>query len=323
MAVADRRYNKQEDNMAEFKIETNLAEIGNKQIEANYDEALATVREIVAPYTALVVTPDTIRQAAGDRARLRKMRAALDDYRKTAKAECMKPYTAFEERMKPIFAAIDKAVENIDGQVKAFEAAAEQEKLNELHAFFDSQLTDETREIADWDKIRDPRWKNKTFSVVDAHNAIIMALGGIERDMKALRNYPEPYKSVMIEKYGKEYRLSDAIGWYTETMAREAERKRREEEAAQRAAEEAARKEEAARAARMTQELSNNLAAQFPVQTAETPTQPPVVAERPKERAYPRRVEFWVVIETKEQGKALAAFLKGNGIEFGAINKEG
>ena len=303
--------------MADFIIETNLAEIGSKQIAANFEEALATVREIVAPYTALVVTPDTIKQAAGDRAKLRKMRSALDDYRKTAKTECMRPYTAFEERMKPIFTAIDEAVENIDGQVKAFEAAAEQEKMDELHAFFDSQLTDETREIADWEKIKNPRWKNKTFDLVTARNEIQMAVGGIERDLNALRNYPEPYKSVMLEKYGKEYRLSDAISWYTQTMVREAERKRREEEDARRAA------EEAARAARTAQEITNSLAEQFPAQTEEQPVTPPVAPDAPKRKTYPRRVEFWVVIENAEQGKALGAFLKGNGIEYGAIKREG
>ena len=310
--------------MAEFKIETNLAEIGNKQITANFEETLATVREIVAPYTALVVTPDTIRQAAGDRARLRKMKNALDDYRKTAKAECMKPYTAFEERMKPIFAAIDEAVANIDGQVKAFEAAAEQEKLNELHAFFESLLTDETRDFADWEKIKNPRWKNKTYDPVQARNEIHMAVAEVERSLAALRGYPEPYKSSMLVKYKETGRLSDAINVYTLTKQREAaeaERNRQKEEAARRAAEEAERQkaEAAAQADRAAQELSNAMQSEMTHAAAENAAQGNESGESAQNEApKTRRVEFWVEV-TKEQSVKLGRFLRENGIKYGAI----
>ena len=317
--------------MAEFTITTDLSVISSKPIEANFDEALAAVKAIVAPYQALVVTEDAIRGAKKDRADLNALKARLDEYRKTVKAAYNKPVDEFTERMKPIYAEIDAAVGNIDGQVKAFEAAEVERKIAGLRAYFESQLRDESRGIADWDKLksRNPKWTNKTYSEGQAHTDIQTYLLGIERDMNALRAQDEKYRAVAIEEYRRSGNIADALQTIARIKAREqqeAERQRREEEA-RRAAEEAERerreREEAARAARTAQELSNSLSEQLPAPPAETPAQPTVAPEAPKKSKFPARVEFWVIIQNGKQAAALGAFLRENGIEYGAINREG
>lgn len=308
--------------MAEFKITTDLAKVSNTSIEANFDEALKTVEEIVAPYKALVVTPETMRAAGNDRARLRKLRSDLDGYRKAVKEAYMKPVDEYAAKMRPILAAIDDAVTNIDTQIKRFEEQATEEKLVELHAYFDGAVKEEIRGVAEWEKIKTkhPRWTNKTYSMTDAQNDIQRDLAEIKRSMDALRGYPEPYKSAMIEKFIETYDLSAAMNVFTQTKRREAT----EEELRRREAErKAAQQTNAAQAARMTSALSNALTEQLPVQQAETRT----AANEARENAVSeapalRRVEFWVEV-TPEQSRALGIFLKQNKIRYGALKREG
>ena len=308
--------------MADFVITTDLAKISNTIIEANFDEALKAVEEIVAPYKALVVTPETMRAAGTDRARLRKLRSDLDGYRKSVKEECLKPADAFAEKMKPIITAIDAAVTNIDGQIKRFEEEAVLQKLAELHAYFDENVKEEIRGVAEWEKIKTkhPRWANKTYSMTDAQNDIQRDLAEIERSMNALRGYPEPYKSAMIEKFIETYDLSAAINVFTQTKRREAtEEELRRREAERKAAQQA----NAAQAARMASALSNALSEQLPAQQTETRTSANEARENAVSEAPAlRRVEFWVEV-TPEQSRALGIFLKQNKIRYGALKREG
>ena len=96
----------------EFTLKTDLAPIRDGTVVANFDEALAAVRQIVAPYQNLAVTPDTVREAAGDRAKLRKLRDRIDDQRKAVKAAYMAPVDAYTAAAKPILDEIDAALDD-------------------------------------------------------------------------------------------------------------------------------------------------------------------------------------------------------------------
>lgn len=326
MAVNDRRYN-EEDNMAEFEftLKTDLAPIRDGTVVANFDEALTAVRQIVAPYQNLAVTPDTVREAAGDRARLRKLRDRIDDQRKAVKAAYMAPVDAYAAAAKPILDEIDAAINNIDGQVKAFEERERTEKLGRLRAYFD-ELNAKAYNVAEWDKIaaRHSDWKNKGCSEDKAKSDILTEFAGIERDLQAIHSPAyEQYRAMMIEKYCERYDLADAINVYTQIKRREtmeAERKKREEENARAEAERKLREAEEARQRRqIAAETTQALNREFTRAEAETPTAANRGVESVEiEAPQTRRVEFWVEV-TSEQAKALGRFLRENGIHYGAI----
>lgn len=330
MAVDNRRYN-EEDNMAEFEftLKTDLAPIRDGTVVANFDEALAAVRQIVAPYQNLAVTPDTVREAAGDRARLRKLRDRIDDQRKAVKAAYMAPVDAYTAAAKPILDEIDAAINNIDGQVKAFEERERTEKLDRIRAYFDEQNA-KAAELVEWDKIaaRHPDWKNKGCSEEKAKSDIQIDFAGIERDLQAIHSPAyEQYRAMMIEKYCERYNLSDAINVYTQIKRREAmeaERKKREEEEARAAAErKLLEAEEAHQRRQIAAETANALNREFTRAEAETPTVAEDGGDAPIQTVPAvKRVEFWVEV-TSEQAKALGTFLKSNGIKYGAIRREG
>ena len=314
--------------MAEFTVTTDLSVLRGLQIKANFGELKAELTKKVESYRTMVVTPETTAAAKADLANLRRVQKNIDEVRLAWKREYMIPWDEFEAKCKELKAVLDGGISNLDTQIKGFEEAEANAKLDELHDFFDCLLTEETRDFADWEKIKNPRWKNKTYDMVTARNEIHMAVGGVERDLAALRNYPEPYKSAMIEKYRETLRLADAINVFTQIKRREeteANLQRQKEEAARRAAEEAERQkaEAAAQAARAAQELSSALQGEMTRAAAENAAQGDESGESAQNEApQTRYVEFWVEV-TKEQSVKLGRFLRETGIRYGAIKREG
>lgn len=293
----------------EFQVTTDLAPVRELHIAANFDKLHEFVAELVAPYKNMVVTEDTVKNAAADRARLRKLRERIDQYRNEIKAECMRPTDEFAEGIKPSLAEIDEAVANIDSGVKKWEAVEVQNKMDALRAFFQEKNTGPGAEIADFDKIAaaNPKWKNKGYEVKTAQNDIMSALANIDRGMTALRGqgYPDSCRAAMIEKFSENYDLASALNVYTQIQRREAMEKAAQEREAERkrAAEEAAA--QAAQAFRA-------------VQTA-APAEEPAPVQNAQPEMLVRDFRVWA---TREQLNALGAFLKANGIRYGKVPKE-
>lgn len=296
-----------------FEIATDLAPVRELHIAANFDKLHEFVAEIVAPYKAMVVTEDTVKNAASDRARLRKLRDRIDQYRKEIKAECMRPVDEFAEGVKPTLAEIDEAVANIDSGVKQWEAVEVQNKMDELRAFFQEKNTGAGAEIADFDKIAaaNPKWKNKGYTLRSAQNDIMAKLANIDRDVTALRGqgYQDYCRAAMLEEYAKAYDISAALNVYASIRQREAAEKARQEREAERQAAEQRAREQAEQAAAQAIQTA---------QTAEQAQEPaPMQNEQPEMLVRDFRV--WA---TREQLNALGAFMKSNGIRYGKVPKE-
>ena len=90
-----------------------------KTIDFNFEELKGQLAESLALYTGLVVTEDGIKGAKEDRAKLNKLREALENKRKEVKRECMAPYTDFEAKVKELVGLIDQPIAAIDAQLKA------------------------------------------------------------------------------------------------------------------------------------------------------------------------------------------------------------
>lgn len=329
----------------EFALQTDLAPIRDGVVVANFDEALAAVKQIVAPYQALAVTPETVREAANDRARLRKLRDRIDDQRKLVKQAYMAPVEAYAAAAKPILDEIDTAINNIDGQVKAFEEQERTEKLARIRAFFDTE-NEKASGLVEWDKIaaRHTDWKNKGCSEDKAKSDILIEFAGIERDLRAMQSTAyETYRAAMIEEYCKNYSLADAINAYTQIKRREAmetERQKREEERRKQETEKARAEAEAKlmaaaqatgngradsprymdaatereNAAELTQALNREFTRPEPERTEAAQDAPTAAVS-----TAPRKEVVFRVVADSNQAKALGNFLRGNGIEYEII----
>ena len=322
--------------MAEFQITTDLAVIRDFTVAANFDELLAAVAEISAPYEAMIVTPDTVRNAAADRAKLRKLQSRIDEQRKAVKAACMAPAEAFAEKMKPALDRIGAAIDNLDRQVKAFEAQEAEEKLERLRVYFGESLNANTKDCADWEKIaaRHRDWKNKGKSEEQCRSEIQIELANIDRSVNAMQGYPEQYKAPMMEAFCRNYELADALTTFQAIKRQEQieqVRREREAEEARKAAEreaalkqaEAAVIENPSSATTAAYALASALQGEMSRAAAENAAEGRDGGESAENEAPKlRRVEFWVEV-SPEQSKALGRFLKENRIRYGALRREG
>lgn len=285
--------------MADFVITTDLEQIQQTKIVANFEEAVAAVREIARPYQGLIVTADTMKGAAVDRARLRKLRDRLDEQRKAVKAACMAPADAFAAALAPALQEIDAAVENIDRQIKEMEEASRADKMKELEEFFLSVLPPEIADYVTFDRIAamHPKWKNKGCSMTEAKNDIQLDLANIKRGVSALRGYPEQYKAALLDAFSVRFDLGDVVAKYARLQEVEAQ--------------EAARASKEARKAPGMKE---------PIRDTENPAQADETREEPvtdEAKCYDFRV--WA---TREQIAALREFLINNRIRYGKVPKE-
>lgn len=213
-----------------FEVTTDLTPIINTDITANFEAVKAWLTSELEPYANMVVTPDGMSDAKKTRADIRKVGDSIDSQRKAVKKEWMRPYEAFESKVKELTGIVNEAVSNIDVQIKEMENAEKEAKRQRLWNLFTESSSD-IREYIEFEDIFDKKWLNATFAETDAANAIVKQLDDIRDGLDAIRSMNSPYESAMLSEYSKSHNLAKAFaeGKRLEEIAKiEEERKARE-----------------------------------------------------------------------------------------------
>lgn len=226
--------------MAEIKFElkTDLAPIQGTVLEANFEECKAALQERMEPYATLVVTEDGIKSAKGDLAEIRKIRGNIDDARKTVKKIYSAPLAEFEGKCKELTGLCDAAIDNLDGQVKAFQAQQQQEKIEHIRAYFNSRVGEMVTFLR-WEDVYNERWKNATYKIETATEEIDAALEKCRQDVGSLLSLHSPYEGALFDHYRQTHDLGACLQKAQELqeMEERAQQERKAREAAkQRAA---------------------------------------------------------------------------------------
>ncbi len=123
-----------------------------KTIDFNFEELKGQLAESLALYTGLVVTEDGIKGAKEDRAKLNKLREALENKRKEVKRECMAPYTDFEAKVKELVGLIDQPIAAIDAQLKEYEEKRRADKRAAILEIYE-ETVGELRALLPFEKL--------------------------------------------------------------------------------------------------------------------------------------------------------------------------
>lgn len=282
------------------KIPDNLPEI----IENNGEEVKAWLGDVMQKYEGLVVTPESMRSAKEDKAKLNKLRTALEERRKEVKRDYLAPYQRFEEKYKELLVLIDKPIASIDTQIRALDEQERQQKYDRLKAYFGQCVTGAAPNDAAFIRFEDilnPKWANKTLSESKLEQELCDTVTRIygERDELAKLYSGSKHLTAILTEFGKRYDKSAAMA-YAEQL------RLAEEQQAARAAQEAER--EAAFAQRKAAAISAlNSAAEQGI---------PVTPEPPVHTAQPLLRGTFRVEGTRNQIIALREFMKQQGISF-------
>lgn len=300
---------KEDDTMSMEFVMGNSLEALPKTIDFNFEELKSQLAESLSLYTGLVVTEDSIKAAKEDRAKLNKLREALDTKRKEVKKECMAPYNDFEAKVKELLGLIDKPIAAIDGQLKEFEEKRRAAKRADILAIYE-ETVGELRPLLPFDKLLRDEWYNTGVSLKKIREAIVAAEDKAASDLEVLSTVESEFAEAVKLKYLEALDLNAALTERARLQERAAKLREYEEQQRARAANlpEAERAAASARGAEQTPDPAAN--------TEQAGTWEPGGGEAVEETVYLLRFECRV---TQGQAAELAAWLKARNISYRRI----
>lgn len=306
--------------MMELKVYSPQEDGFAQPVRWNFKELKQEVAEAVQGYEVSVYTDDMIQQAKADRAKLRKLVDAIDTERKRIKRKYLEPYEQFDKEAKELIAMVQKAIDNIDSQVKEAEERRREEKTEKVREFYEENIHDLEKYLP-FEKVFRPEFANATTSMKSIKQEILDKIQTVAEGLAVLNEVDSKFAGDMKAVFLKTYDIGLAMA---ERNRLEQEEKRREEYMA----EQQRRKEEReANAKKEAQHVMNaGIAQPAPVmeKSAVATMQPerPVLDEAPENRMDRVHVIDFRVHATDAQLDALKEFLKENGIRFEPVPKQ-
>ena len=284
--------------MLEFKMTTDLTTEMPAVIGFNFDELKAGLAERLEHYKTLVVTEDTIKEGKADRAKLNKLREAIDTRRKDVKKQILAPYKGFEDKVKELTALIDEPIAAIDSQLQAYEDRRREERQKEIDKAYLTIVPEHLRDIIPMQIIFSPKWLNATTTMKSVEEDLTARVQRTSADMLVLDTVEPEYAAAVREVYIRTLDISKAIAH------KEALKSAADAFAAREAAKAALEAEKATAPAREPERA--------PVEQP-APVAEPEPAPAATEKLYALRLELHV---TMDQANALKRFLHESGIEY-------
>lgn len=204
----------------EFKMTTDLATALPAEIVFNHGELMTALEERLQHYNGLVVTEDTIKEGKEDRARLNKLKDALETYRKDTKKRWNAPLSVFEAQVKELVALIDQPIAAIDGQLKAFDDAKKAEKQQAIQEYYSANVAPYLQTVIPLERIQKPDWLNATKSIKKVHLEIVEAVAKVTADLELLNSMKtDEFTAAVRAKYMETLDITAALAHQKELQA--------------------------------------------------------------------------------------------------------
>lgn len=287
------------------------------RIEWNYEELKAQITEASESYATSVYTDDSIKAAKADRAKLRKFQDALKNKRTEIRKRLLEPDEQFGREITELVAIVGRAIDNIDLQVKGYEARQREEKMGKVRELYEDIFAD-LKDAVPEDRAILPEYGNATKTLKSVREELTALAEKVRTGLRTIDETDTPYQGDMREVFLRTFDIGAAM----------IRRNKLEQEAEARRIYEEKRKQEAA--ARMedlrAQVEANRNAGRTPApepEAAPEPVKQGIDAVISRQEEMPKK---WVAFEAlldKHKAGLLAAFFRNNGIQFRPINKEG
>ena len=212
----------------ELKIYNPVEDGFIKKIDWNYEDLKAEIETRTAEYAASVYNDDSIKNAKDDRAKLNKLKDALEGKRSSVRKQMLEPYEIFSSEIKSLTVLIDKAISNIDGQVKDYESRQRKMKEAKIREFYDANIFDLEKYLP-FERVIKPSYLNVSTSMKSIKEEISAMIQRVSEGIALLNDTDSPYVVDMKAEFLKTYDIGAALAVKNRLEA--AERKRQEYEA--------------------------------------------------------------------------------------------
>lgn len=189
-------------------MELKIEKYDLQPIKFNFEQLKEELTESLEKYQGLVVTEDNLSDSTKTRTELNKLKTSIDDERKRIKKEWNEPYVNFENQIKELIGLVNKPIECLDTQIKAFEDERKEKKKKEIQSFFNEN---NINELITFDMIFDEKWLNKSEKIEKIKEIILSTIGRIETSLNVIKTQQTKYVTNMIDMYLKTLDLTSAM----------------------------------------------------------------------------------------------------------------
>ncbi|WP_249261372.1 DUF1351 domain-containing protein [Lactiplantibacillus plantarum] len=263
----------------------------------NLEGLQASIAQYVSRYSNLVITEDNVTDSKQVRAKLNKLKKALDDRRKEIKRNYNQPLREFETEVKKLEASIDMIIDPIDEGLGELEVQRREQRKADVMG-----LIAETAPNYDVgvDEIEfDPRWLNKSISNKQITQEVASSMTVVKQAKDKLAT-----ATTMITKYAQAVDV-DPIPWIDQL---------KQGQDVQYLLQAIDRQVESAKERERQRELKQQVAAEH---QQETSTGKIVDTDTGEVVSLTRTLK---ITATKDQMWGLSSYMKKNGIKFEAVN---
>lgn len=152
----------------------------------NEEEVQKNLDEMLEAYTGRIYTPETIKGAKEDRAKVNAWNKQLGASLTAAKKLYMKPLEDFQGSIKKMQAQCAQVSGAIDAQVKAVEQAEKDEKTSSLRLVYRDSIG-ELEPLISFERLLVPQWLNKTYALATATKVLRQRIEDIRSDLNFIR----------------------------------------------------------------------------------------------------------------------------------------
>lgn len=198
----------------------------NAPVIWNYQELRSNLETALADYQNRVYTEDMIAEAKEDRAKLNKLKKAINDERISREKEYMQPFLEFKDQAKELCDLIDTASSGIGEQLEAFEQKRLDEKTSHIQSLFDDVASNYDLPFITLDKIMYGKWLNKSTSDKTIIEEITESFEKAIKDLDVIRKMPR-YAFEAEEAYKESLELNKALDEGEKISNIEAEKKKK------------------------------------------------------------------------------------------------
>lgn len=289
-------------------------------IKWNNEELKSEIAEAVKDYQNVVVTVETEKDSKTLRAKLNKLRTAIDDARKDMKKRVQEPFTIFEQQVKEVQAPIDAAIANLDKQLAEIKVLKQEQKRKDIEAQFQNGKFPEWLTL---DQLWNEKWLNATVTMPQIIADIDEQMKHINANLRTIAALPdfsfeaeEIYKKTL--DFGGAIRKAKEMSEIQKRKAEAEARAKQEEEAREQAEQENKEKPAPSNPQNGVENVDANVRMRIerigtPV---EQPKQPQIATQAEQPKIYTFRFE---VSLTAAQAQAMGAWCKAQGITLKQI----
>lgn len=263
----------------------------------NLEGLQASIAQYVSRYSNLVITEDNVTDSKQVRAKLNKLKKALDDRRKEIKRSYNQPLREFETEVKKLEASIDMIIDPIDEGLGELEVQRREQRKADVMDLIAEMAPNYGVGV---DEIEfDPRWLNKSISNKQITQEVASSMTVVKQAKDKLAT-----ATTMITKYAQAVDV-DPIPWIDQL---------KQGQDVQYLLQAIDRQVESAKERERQRELKQQLAAEH---QQETSTGKIVDTDTGEVVSLTRTLK---ITATKDQMWGLSSYMKKNGIKFEAVN---